>query len=56
MKKKIKKVEDSLDEKINIIEIEAVKLIGKIKGVEGKVELIMDKKTFDDWRNELKEK
>ena len=46
-------VEDK--KKINLMKIEAVKLIGKIKGIKEDIELIMDKKTFFDWIEKLKE-
>lgn len=36
------------------IEIDAVKIIGKVKGIKESVELLMDKKTFFEWRDKLK--
>jgi hypothetical protein len=37
------------------IEIECVKITGRIKGISTKIELIMDKKTFLEWEMKLKE-
>lgn len=42
-----------MEKEILEIEVEAVKIIGKIKGVEDPVELVMDKETYFDWRDKL---
>lgn len=36
-----------------IIEVECVKIIGKIKGIEETVELIMDEQTFFEWKEKI---
>ncbi len=36
------------------IEIDAVKIIGKIKGTDEKIEMLMDKDIFNEWRNKQK--
>lgn len=36
------------------IEVEAVKIIGKIKGLDETIELLMDKDVFIQWREKLK--
>lgn len=36
------------------IEVEAVKIIGKIKGCEEMVELLMDADTFYEWKEKIK--
>ena len=43
------------DKKTNLMKIEAVKLIGKIKGIKENIELIMDRETFFDWIKKIKE-
>jgi len=37
-----------------IIDIECVKIIGKIKGIKENIELIMDKDVFLEWKDKLK--
>lgn len=36
-----------------IIDIECVKIIGKIKGINEKVELLMDRQTFYEWKDKI---
>ena len=43
-------------EKINDIEVEMVKIIGKLNGTEEQIELVMDKKVFFEWVDKLKGK
>lgn len=38
-----------------IIEVEAVKIIGKIKGTKKKIELLMDAETYYKWRGKIAE-
>lgn len=39
-----------------IIDIECVKIIGKIKCINEKVELLMDKQTFCEWKEKINKK
>ena len=43
-----------MNDKTIEIEVEAVKIIGKIKGIKETVELIMDRDVFFEWRDKLK--
>lgn len=37
-----------------IIDIDCVKIIGKIRGIEKPVELLMDEQTFYEWKEKIK--
>jgi len=37
-----------------IIDIECVKIIGKIRGIDKTVELLMDEQTFYEWKEKIK--
>lgn len=39
------------EKKVMTIQVEVVKIIGKMKGIKGKIELIMDRDTFLEWNN-----
>jgi hypothetical protein len=39
-----------------IIEVDSIKIKGKIKGKDERIELIMDNDKFKKWKNKLKEK
>ena len=39
---------------LNVMEIDVVIIKGKIPGIKKQVELIMDKKTFQEWREKVK--
>ena len=38
---------------LNLMEVEVVIIKGKIPGIKKKVELIMDKETFQEWREKV---
>lgn len=38
---------------LNVMEVDVVIIKGKIPGIKKKVELIMDKETFQEWRDKI---
>ena len=46
MKRKIRKASE--------VEVDFVKIIGRLKGTDERIELILDKKAFDEWWKKLK--
>ena len=39
-----------------VIKVEAVKIIGKIEGINERIELVMDAKTFEEWKDKIRMK
>ena len=46
-------MDQEIVDSLNVMEVDVVIIKGKIPGIKNRVELIMDKETFQEWREKV---